>query len=284
MAKLITNWSKRRNATLRKAVKNFNAKVERQLKKGVSPDILPGKMKVSELKEMINTEGDYRKILNSLRSWTKRGAEKVVETKGGAVVTQWALKEAKKHKGEINKRREKINQEFVERPIYVDGEELTNVERTVEEMETKPLTKDVEKLNQMDFKSFSEWLWRERLDERDINKGIWFIQDISEVFYSEFSALNANYLIRLLQLVGGDVAYNLYHSGVDELNPKWQYSEPIEEQEKVEKLEKILIQYLTPEQLEQLATEFERAKPLIKQDKPNQRINNKRWEGMKRNS
>lgn len=284
MAKLIDNWSKRRNATLRKAVKNFNAKVERQLKKGISPDILPGKMKVSELKDMINTEGDYRKILNSLRSWTKRGAEKITETKGGAVVTKWAIEQAKKHKQEINQRREKINREYIERPIYIDGVEMANVERTVEEIETKPLTKDIEKLNQTDFNSFADWLWRERLDERDINKGVWFIQDISEVFYSEFSALNANYLIRLLQLVGGDIAYSLYHSGVDELNPKWHYSEPIEEQEKVEKLEKILIAYLTPEQLEQLAVEFERAKPLIKIDKPNQRINNKRWDEIKRNN
>lgn len=282
MAKLITNWSKRRNKTLRKAVKNFNAKIDRQLKKGVSSDILPEKMKVSELKEMINTEGDYRKILNSLKSWTKRGAEKVVETKGGAVVTEWALKEAKKHKKEINERREKINQEFSERPIYVDGEELTNVERTVEEIETKPLTKDPEKLNQTDFESFSKWLWRERLDERDINKGIWFIQDISEVFYSQFSALNANYLMRLLQLVGGDVAYHLYHDlGVEELRPEWQYSEPIEEQEKVERLEKALLPYLTEEQITQLATEFEQAKKLIKADKPNQRINNRRWNEIK---
>lgn len=282
MAKLITNWSKRRNKTLRKAVKNFNAKIERQLKKGISADILPEKMKVSELKELINTEGDYRKILNSLKSWTERGAEKIVETKGGAVVTQWSLKEAKKHKKEINERREKVNKEFSERPIYVDGEEITNVERTVEEIETKPLTKDPEKLNQMDFNAFSKWLWRERLDERDINKGIWFIQDISEVFYSQFSALNANYLMRLLQLVGGDVAYHLYHDlGVEELRPEWQYSEPIEEQEKVERLEKVLLPYLTEEQLTQLATEFEQAKKLIKSDKPNERINNKRWREIK---
>lgn len=272
MAKIITKWSKRRNKTLARAVKNFNAKLKRQIAKGVDKALLPGKMLVSELKQIINTEGDYRKILNSLKSWTKKGAEQVIETKGGAKVTKWALKEAKKHKAEINERREKINKEFEERPIYIDGEQWENVERTVAEQEVKPLTKEIENLNQKDFNDFSRWLWRERLDEREINKGIWFIQDISEVFYAQFSAENANYAMRLIQMVGGDKAYELFHKGVEALDPKWQYSDPVEESEKIERLEEELFKYLTTDQITKLAEEFEQAKQFIMNTPPNQRM------------
>lgn len=272
MAKIITKWSKRRNKTLARAVKNFNAKLKRQIAKGVDKALLPGKMLVSELKQLINTEGDYRKILNSLKSWTKKGAEKVVETKGSAKVTKWALQEAKKHKAEINERREKINKEFEERPIYIDGEQWENVERTVAEQEVKPLTKEIENLNQKDFESFSKWLWRERLDEREINKGIWFIQDISEVFYAQFSAENANYAMRLIQMVGGNKVYELYHNGVEALSPQWQYSEPVEESEKIERLEEELFKYLTEDQKKKLAEEFEQAKQFILNTPPNQRM------------
>lgn len=275
MAKIITKWSKRRNKTLARAVKNFNAKLKRQIAKGVDKALLPGKMLVSELKQIINTEGDYRKILNSLKSWTKKGAEQVVETKGGAKVTKWALNEAKKHKAEINERREKINKEFEERPIYIDGEQWENVERTVAEQEVKPLTKEIENLSQKDFNDFSRWLWRERLDEREINKGIWFIQDISEVFYAQFSAENANYAMRLIQMVGGDKAYELFHKGVEALDPKWQYSDPVEENEKIERLEEELFKYLTTEQITKLAEEFEQAKQFIMNTPPDQRMNNK---------
>lgn len=283
MAKIITKWSKRRNKTLARAVKNFNAKLKRQIAKGVDKALLPGKMLVSELKQIINTEGDYRKILNSLKSWTKKGAEQVVETKGGAKVTKWALNEAKKHKAEINERREKINKEFEERPIYIDGEQWENVERTVAEQEVKPLTKEIENLNQKDFESFSKWLWRERLDEREINKGIWFIQDISEVFYAQFSAENANYAMRLIEMIGGEKAYSLYHDdGVSALDPKWQYSEPVEEQEKIEKLEEEIFKYLTEDQKKKLAEEFEQAKQFIMNTPPDQRMNNKSMKKGKR--
>ena len=284
MAKTINKWSKTRSKTLAKNVRLFNQKIARTAKK--HPEIaeyLPEKVSVKELKQMINTESDYRKVLNSLKSWRKRGAEKIVETKGGATVTKWALNEAKKNKEMVNKRREKINKEFNAAPVYIDGEEMTNVERMVEQQEVKPLTKDIEKLNQKDFKDFAKWLNRERLDEKQLNKGVWFIQDISEVFYSQFSANHANFLIRLLHLVGGDIAYSLYHDKrVTELQPEWHYSDPIEEEEKVERLTKVLFEYLDENQIEQLMNEYEIAKEIILQTPPNKRINNKKWAELQR--
>lgn len=253
MAKIINEWSKTRTKTITKAVKNFNAKISRIIAKNPeAAEYLPEKVKVSELKEIIKTESDYRKILNSLKRFRKRGAEETVITKGGTKTTKFQLEEIKRNIDIINKRREKEAAEIAARPVIVDGKKMENAQRMALSQSKKELKNMVETVTPKEFKQFAKWLEKERLSEKQLYKGVYFINDISEVFYASFSDKNTRFLLDLFYLIGGDKLYNLYMLGYDELDPEYLYNEPIEESEKVEKLKELLYPYLTDEQITQL--------------------------------
>lgn len=253
MAKIINEWSKTRTKTITKAVKNFNAKISRILAKNPeAAEYLPEKVKVSELKESIKTEGDYRKILNSLKRFRKRGAEKLIETKGGTKTTKYELEEIKRNIDIINKRRKKEAAEIAARPVIVDGKQMENAQRMALSQTKKELKNMVEDVSPKEFKQFAKWLEKERLDEKQVYKGIYFINDVSEVFYASFSDKNTRFLMDLFYLIGGDKLYSLYLQGYDELDPEYLYNEPIEESEKVDKLVFLLNKYITDEQRKQL--------------------------------
>lgn len=76
---------------LNRVVKNFNNKVRYWEKKG--QDTLPETQSVRDIRETIQTRQDYNRVLNSLKRFSKRGAEEVVANKHGVETTNWHLKE-----------------------------------------------------------------------------------------------------------------------------------------------------------------------------------------------
>ena len=95
-------WTDSDNEELKRAVRNFNAKVDRVAKK--HPELasnLPEKVRVKELKELIDTRADLKRELNSLRRFSKKGAEQIIvvtESNYNLKVTKWQLSEMKKAK------------------------------------------------------------------------------------------------------------------------------------------------------------------------------------------
>ena len=66
-------WQESDTQELARAVKNFNAKISRIEKK--HPELknaLPEKMKVGELKNLINTRQDLKREINSLKRFTDK--------------------------------------------------------------------------------------------------------------------------------------------------------------------------------------------------------------------
>jgi hypothetical protein len=89
-------WTNKDNENLRKSVKNFNAKVERAIKK--NPDLinyLPKKLSVKELRNEIQTRADLNRKLNSVKKFAKKDAEKLVTTETGFKITKYELNEYK---------------------------------------------------------------------------------------------------------------------------------------------------------------------------------------------
>ena len=112
-------WREQDEKELRRVVRNFNDKLRRLVKKNpANSNILPqfwnektqeyeNKISVDQLKELISTRQDYNRQLNMLKRFSRRGAEKIVETGSdyGARTTKWQEQEQKRLVQTINRRR-----------------------------------------------------------------------------------------------------------------------------------------------------------------------------------
>lgn len=128
-------WQKSDNQELVKAVKNFNAKINRIEKK--YPELknaLPEKVKVGELRDLINTRQDLKREIKSLKRFTDKnnkislnedGTYSGIEIYGdyNIRVTKWQRKELNRRIATINTRRKKRLDALMETQIKSRGKE-----------------------------------------------------------------------------------------------------------------------------------------------------------------
>lgn len=112
-------WRSSDKSKLAKTVKNFNAKIQRQLNSGISADILPSKISVADLTASITTRRDFNRNINSLSRFSRRGAEKVYTTDSGVSITEWQRKEIAIKLRAIN------NSRTNKRKLYSEAEALS---------------------------------------------------------------------------------------------------------------------------------------------------------------
>lgn len=102
-------WTQSDQDDLRKAVKNFNAKITRLEKKfPEQKNALPERMTVKQIKELITSRQDLKRELNALRRFTKPGSEKLVvvpDSEYNLKITKWQKEEMSRRVGIINRRR-----------------------------------------------------------------------------------------------------------------------------------------------------------------------------------
>lgn len=114
-------WKDSDSKELAKAVKNFNAKIDRIAKKNPEmQNALPEKMSVRQLKQTaIRTRQDLKREINMLKRFSKRGAEEVI-TYGdyNIKLTRW-------QKNEINRRLPIINKRREERLSFIEALDMT---------------------------------------------------------------------------------------------------------------------------------------------------------------
>lgn len=116
-------WSESDAKELARSVKNFNAKVTRLQKKYAGTDvIIPEKVSVKELRELVTTRRDLKRELKSLQSFTQRGSEEVVKipnTNNNIQMTKW-------QREEMSKRAKLINDKRYYRRQKLEAQELSN--------------------------------------------------------------------------------------------------------------------------------------------------------------
>lgn len=84
-------------STLQRAVNNFNAKIYRERKKHPeNNEYLPDRQNAKQLIESVQTRADFNILINSLKGFTKRGAEQLTTDDYGRTTTKWENKENKK--------------------------------------------------------------------------------------------------------------------------------------------------------------------------------------------
>ena len=154
-------YDKKLNQEINRTIKNFNQKIARLEKQ--ERELLPSKITKKELKESVYTRSELQRKLKKLQRFSKRGAEDIIETKGGVRLTQYELTNIKKENARVkaNITRE-INRLRVNKPKIFgktqastfsemgDTEYLNLVARR------KALEKDINKLSRDEFERFTK--------------------------------------------------------------------------------------------------------------------------------
>ena len=86
-------WGKSEKQELQRIVKNFNAKIDRNIKKNPNADYLPTKIHYKDLVNSIETRKELNSIKESLQRFSKKGMEKLVTLDSGITVTKWHERE-----------------------------------------------------------------------------------------------------------------------------------------------------------------------------------------------
>lgn len=148
MAKSVPiKWRDSDAATLKKTVRQFNAKRARIIKKNPAMKaFLPPAKRVKDLREVIETRVDFNRQIRSLSKFLKKGAEEPLILEGGAKTTKWEFEETKIKVRRIDKMREK------ELELLNPSEEKGNM-HTVEEMALMP-KKPPTKVKESDWEAY----------------------------------------------------------------------------------------------------------------------------------
>ena len=88
-------WQQKDYLSLGRAVANFNKKINK-LQSEEKKLYLPELKNYKEIKQNIQTRSELNRIINSLKRFSKEGAEDLYVTKAGEQITKWERQELRK--------------------------------------------------------------------------------------------------------------------------------------------------------------------------------------------
>lgn len=141
-------YNKNLNEKVRNAVRNYNARISRMEKRGVSR--LPQKIMVSELKSRYNTRAELDRELSRISTLGRKNVIKSVTTSGGAKVADWQYTYAKTNRKSAKEYFEKEYARLNKRTARFPGERmlLDNASAKI-----NLLSRPLDSLNQQQFRS-----------------------------------------------------------------------------------------------------------------------------------
>ena len=111
-------WKQGDYVTLGKAVAQFNRKIN-ELNAEEKKLYLPEVAEYGEIKQNITTRKELNRVLSSLRSFTKEGAEEIYTTEAGEQITKWEYKvlnnQIKIAEGRLNEELKELEKPFKSR-------------------------------------------------------------------------------------------------------------------------------------------------------------------------
>lgn len=137
-------YSKEFNKEIRQVVNNFNNKIKRLERN--EQEIIPDKESISELKQIYQDRRQLKRKLRQLKDFSKRGAEEVIITPGGAEMTKWEFETGKADYSMVKRRIKKRVEKYPQKQAspYLKDENLVTDETKLAEMQSafKNLTAD----------------------------------------------------------------------------------------------------------------------------------------------
>lgn len=237
-------WRENDKKELARLAKNFNAKIDYQLKKHPElSDVLPEKVKVKDLKSDIVSRKDLNRTLDKLQSFSKRGMEKVVENVQGERATLFEIEQTKKNIRRLNAQRRAEQKKIDEMPVYIDGKKAVTVRRMVQEQKAKPIQFSFDKSQKGGFKKFANYVENKIKDNRHEIEANAYIATLKETFYAVYDTETGNKLSNLLDTVNKDTIMDLYYEGFEEITPDFHYDRNISSNEKVNRTITLLNRY-----------------------------------------
>jgi len=122
-------WTENDNRELTRSVKNFNAKVKRleEKYKDRSDVVIPEKVSVKELRDLVGTRRDLNRELKSLQRFSQRGSEELVEApkvEDNTFLTKWQKTEMNRRAGVINRTRARRKEQIEDIEMTSGGKAL----------------------------------------------------------------------------------------------------------------------------------------------------------------
>lgn len=93
-------YDKKLDKEINRTIKNFNQKVDR-LEREERALYIPDRITKKQLKETYTNRQELRRKLKELQRFGERGAEQVLETKGGVIISQYELKNLKEERRRV---------------------------------------------------------------------------------------------------------------------------------------------------------------------------------------
>lgn len=190
-------WRDQDHEELARAVRNFNAKIDRLAKRKKNPlnkSVLPERVSLRELKKLINTRQDLKREINALKRFSKKGSETIVTIPGtdyNIQVTRWQKTEMNRRIAKINQRREKRLDKLKELEMTSRGESLGYTKSQIgmgkmELLSLEPKVAFTRRMLQGDLK----WKWKsimfesqsDYFDQKDFRARDSFIKGLKENF------------------------------------------------------------------------------------------------------
>lgn len=195
------NWRESDDQELKRVVRNYNAKISRLAKKNPQiKNVLPERVSVAQLKELINTRQDLKRELNALKRFSKRGAEEIVIVPGtdyNLKITKWQKTEMNRRVGIINRRRKKRLEDLSNIEMTSRGEPLGYKKSDIgmgkaSEISLNPMNAFTRRMNQSDLK----WKWKNIMKE---SQSDYFTQKDFRLRDNYVKALSQNYNVNDIQ-------------------------------------------------------------------------------------
>ena len=154
-------YDKKLNQEINRTIKNFNQKIARLEKQ--ERELLPSKITKKDLKNNVYTRAELQRKLKELQRFSERGAEDIIETKGGVKLTQYELSNIKRENARVKRNiTREINRLKVEKP-KIFGKTQTSTFSQMGDTDylnlvarRKALEKDINKLSREEFERFTK--------------------------------------------------------------------------------------------------------------------------------
>lgn len=167
-------YDKKLNQEINKTIKNFNQKIARLEKQ--DRELLPSKITKKDLKSGVYTRTELHRKLKELQRFSTRGAEDIIETKGGARLTRYDYQNIKRENTRVKQNiTREINRLRVEKP-KIFGKTQTS---TFSEMgdtdylnlvaRRKALEKDINKLSRDELERFTKLIEKTGRNQQYMN-------------------------------------------------------------------------------------------------------------------
>lgn len=161
-------YDKKLNKEINRVIRNYNQKIGR-IEKYEEQWLykLPNKISKKTLKQNVYTRTELRRKLNELKRFSERGAENIVQTSGGYILSRYELENLKREKARVKRN---ISREITrlekEKPMVfgkVQSKTFAQMGDTYYlnlKAKRQALEKNIQKLKREDFKKYEELVYK----------------------------------------------------------------------------------------------------------------------------